>query len=196
LVLIPKALPGFSAATLKREKRPCTDYNDEMPRSDSHGDLDLDGKGRPPIPSGSGPLNPPSLAQIDAVLKHLPVFQRPNVPLGSRDELEHNEDGSFSAGIWEDSSEISKLISDLYENGFIVSFDWGRWQKQAEQYFLHPERLRSASLCDLQKLLITHVRKERFCEGHFSVMVVHGHIRGILERLAEIRNSQGFSEKL
>lgn len=39
----------------------------------------------------------------------------------------------------------------------------------------------------MQKLLTTHVRKERFCSGHLAGMIENGHILALLKRLAAIR---------
>ena len=41
------------------------------------------------------------------------------------------------------------------------------------------------------KLLTTHVRKERFCEGHLAAMFEDGHIVALLRRLKVIREGMG-----
>lgn len=92
---------------------------------------------------------------------------------------------------WEEhSTEITHLISDLYKNAFVVNFDWPSWEPTAHRYLEDAELLKEASIDGLQKLLTTHVRMDRFCEGHFSEMIRRGHIRAILERLAEIYGKQ------
>ena len=82
--------------------------------------------------------------------------------------------------------EVDELIDALYECGFIQPFDWPAWQPTAEQYLEEPQRLAGADLGTLQKLLTIHVRKDRFCEGHFTEMTACGHITAILERLAKL----------
>jgi len=46
--------------------------------------------------------------------------------------------------------------------------------------------LEEADLETLRKLLTTHVRKDRFCEGHLDYMFECGHITAILERLQQL----------
>jgi hypothetical protein len=42
----------------------------------------------------------------------------------------------------------------------------------------------SPTLCRLYTL---HVRKDRFCEGHFAAMLANGHIAALTRRLKAIR---------
>lgn len=63
-------------------------------------------------------------------------------------------------------------------------FNWPEWQREAERYDLEPERLQTAPLDDVLKLLTLHVRKDRFCDGHLPLMVSKGHIAALLHRLA------------
>jgi hypothetical protein len=50
----------------------------------------------------------------------------------------------------------------------------------------NPVLVSKASLQTLRKLLIAHVRTDRFSEGHLSAMFESGHIAMILKRMAEI----------
>jgi len=43
----------------------------------------------------------------------------------------------------------------------------------------------------IRKLLTTHVRKERFCEGHLLAMFESGHIVNVLRRLKGLRSTMG-----
>jgi hypothetical protein len=128
-------------------------------------------------------------SQIDKVLEHLPVLKNPDLVVSNGMPIEQQGE-VLKIGGEERSPEINRLVEDLNDNGFVVGFDWGRWQEQAAMYLREPERLQCATLAALQKLVTTHVRKDRFCEGHFSEMVRCGHITAILERLAEIRATQ------
>ncbi len=103
-------------------------------------------------------------AQIDALLPFLEIIESDNSP---------EVMGSF--------------IDTLYENKWIVPFDWSSWQDEAESYAEHPDKTASASVKTIQKLLTTHVRKDRFCEGHLDAMVENGHIAALLRRLKDLR---------
>jgi hypothetical protein len=78
-------------------------------------------------------------------------------------------------------------LFNLYEEGFIIDFDWPKWQDQAEQYYSKPELLKTADIVTVQKLLTTHIRKERFCDVHLACMIKNRHISAILHRLKDIR---------
>ncbi len=66
---------------------------------------------------------------------------------------------------------------------------WGEWQDVAEEYVDSPEKIKSADVVTVQELFTTHVRKDRFCEGHLVSMFENGHIVALLRRLKEIRET-------
>lgn len=122
-----------------------------------------------------------TVEQIDAVLPFLEVFETPGFSPGEM----HIEEGRFP---WfEESEDVIRFVEEVYENNLFVQFDWSSWQEEAEKYFESPEGLSSANLDTIRKLLTTHVRKDRFCEGHLAAMFESGHIVAILRRLQDIR---------
>ncbi|MEI8196052.1 MAG: DUF6508 domain-containing protein [Phycisphaerae bacterium] len=131
-------------------------------------------------------MTTPTPKQIDAILKHLPVLQNPSLSV-SKWHTGKDKDGTISMPMEVHSPEVGSLVADLYKYEFVADFDWPSWQRSAEKYVEDSGRLQRATLGTLVKLLTTHVRKDRFCEGHFSEMVECGHIRAILERLAVLR---------
>ena len=46
--------------------------------------------------------------------------------------------------------------------------------------------VREATIPELQQMLTAVVRGERFCDGWWGSMIEDGHVRRLLERLAEI----------
>jgi len=106
-----------------------------------------------------------SVESIDKVLKYHSIFEKKEYR----------------------SKEVSEFVKTLYEEDFIISFGWGDWQSQAEQFCSNPELLKTADIGILQKLLTTHIRKDRFCEGHLDCVLKDGHITAILRQLKEIR---------
>ena len=78
----------------------------------------------------------------------------------------------------------------LYANDWVTpKVDWVEWQDVAEEYVDSPEKIKSADVVTVQKLFTTHVRKDRFCEGHLASMFENGHIVALLRRLKEIRET-------
>jgi len=127
--------------------------------------------------------------QIDAVLKHLPALETQESCVISGPVRKVGN--SIELGCVHYSSGVTRLMNSLHDSGFLLIFDWPAWQDEARRYVLHPEQLRSADIVTLRKLLTLHIRKERFCEGHFGAMIDSGHIKRILERLKELRAQMG-----
>jgi O-acetyl-ADP-ribose deacetylase len=82
---------------------------------------------------------------------------------------------------------VYKFMDTCYENGMVLSFDWGAWSDEAHRYMSVPQLVTSASLNTCMKLLTTHLRAERFCDGHLEGVLRSGHITAILRRLQQFR---------
>lgn len=130
--------------------------------------------------------------QIDAVLKHLPALEtkEPCIISGPVRKVGN----IIELGCVRYSSGVTQLMNSLHDSGLLLIFDWSAWQDEANRYVLHPEQLRSADILTLRKLLTLHIRKERFCEGHFGAVIDSGHIKRILEQLKELRAQMGGPE--
>ena len=128
-----------------------------------------------------------TVESIDKLLKFLPIFEQEGYEFSNWNFPEPSEDGVNYFPHCDYSKEVDRFVKVLYEEGFIISFDWTKWQDEAQKYCLEPEKWKTADLATIQKLLTTHVRKDRFCEGHLAAMLKDGHIVAILKRLKEIR---------
>ena len=119
--------------------------------------------------------------QMDAILPFLDRFTADGFTVGTW----HSPPGQFP---WFEFSEsVSEFQQALYDNGWIAPFDWGAWQETAREYVENPGKIESADATTIQKLLTTHIRKERFCEGHLAAMFENGHIVGLLRQVQELR---------
>ena len=114
--------------------------------------------------------------------------------------LEQFEEAGFSVGTWPNelgvmsyfnfNEEVLEFQQILYANDWVTpKVDWGEWQDVAEDYVDSPEKIKSADVVTVQKLFTTHVRKDRFCEGHLASMFENGHILALLRRLKDTRKS-------
>jgi hypothetical protein len=121
---------------------------------------------------------------IDKVLGFLPIVEGTTRKLWTWPE---NDDILFSGPVYSD--EVLAFERALYEEGFIIPFDWTKWQPTAERLTGCPELLAEVDLVTLQRLLTTHVRKERFCAGHLASVLGSGHICAVLHRLRAIRET-------
>lgn len=115
----------------------------------------------------------PGPSDIDAVLAFMPIFETPGF--------------MFSTPDGELSDDAIRFVKTLNKHGFIrSSFNWPEWQHEAERYLNEPTAIESADLETICRLFTTHVRKNRFCEGHLASMFECGHCQAILQLLGQI----------
>jgi hypothetical protein len=119
--------------------------------------------------------------QLDAVLEFLPIFEKLGYVFGEW----HSAEGQFP--YYSMSREVMDFVQALYDQQVVFSFDWPSWQEEAKRYVSDPEALETADVLTLRMLLTTHIRKDRFVEGHLTSMLECGHITAILRRLEKIR---------
>ncbi|MFO7914625.1 MAG: DUF6508 domain-containing protein [Candidatus Krumholzibacteriales bacterium] len=103
---------------------------------------------------------------------------------GSWGEHDITSDGNtVFLGPYKFSDITGRVLSYISTSGLIRPFDWGGWQEEAERICNDPDLIAHADLLTVRKLLTLHVRKERFCEGHFAAMCGSGVILLLLKRL-------------
>ena len=122
-----------------------------------------------------------SLENAEVILQFLTIF----------------EDSKFEAGrlvmkpgtfpYWKYDNQVLAFVKALYENRWIIDFDWPSWQQEAKKYLADHELLKEADLTALRKLLTTHVRKDRFCDGHLASAIQQGQISAILLRIKVLK---------
>ena len=117
---------------------------------------------------------------IGAILRFLPVLESPGFAFGEVVA----PPGQFPYARM--APEVDAFVQALYDNGWVEPFEWSEFQDEAIGYFEEPSRLETADLETIRKLLTLHVRKDRFCEGHFLEMLNAGHIQAILRRLSAL----------
>jgi hypothetical protein len=127
-------------------------------------------------------LLPIKAKQIDALLPFLDRFEAVGFSAGSWKIPE----GQFP---WFDFDEVVMEFNQaLDDNGWVTpAFDWTEWQESAKKFVDSPKKIERADATTIQKLLTTHSRADRFCEGHLASMLENGHIVALLRRLKVIR---------
>ena len=129
-------------------------------------------------PNTAPDVNP---EQWDVVLEFLPIF----------------ESKEFSCGEWvvrkghmphfRYDPDVDRFVLALYRQHIVLQFDWVSWKDEAKRHMASPDSLAEADLLTIRKLLTTHVRADRFVEGHLGQVLNSGHIVEILRRLKAIR---------
>jgi Family of unknown function (DUF6508) len=133
---------------------------------------------------------------IEAVIKFLPIFEAI-----APDDFAHLMGSTDVAGEipfmghLEYHPAVYKFMDACYENGMVLSFDWGAWAHEARGYMRDPQLVMSARLNTCKKLLTTHLRAERFCDGHLEEVLRSGHITAILQRLQQFVKRQNSGDQ-
>nr|WP_281354543.1 DUF6508 domain-containing protein [Pseudomonas akapageensis] len=78
----------------------------------------------------------------------------------------------------------------FYATHFFAPFDWmkefsGKKRKQMDDVSL----LDTADAEQVRKLLIAHVRADRFCQGHLNKIIRDGYLERALDRLRVLNTS-------
>lgn len=120
---------------------------------------------------------------INNILRFLPMFEGPTAQLY---QVETERPTLYPYNY---SAELHEFIAALYRENLIYSFDWPSWQAKAALYTNDPGLVAQADLLVLRKLFTTHVRADRFVDGHIAAMIDSGHILAILKRLQVLRNT-------
>lgn len=93
-----------------------------------------------------------------------------------------------------DREEIQEFYNVLCNTGFIIVFDWKNWLNQNEIFKNIAndieEHLKKADITTLRKLMTSYIRGDRYNDGLFNEVILHGHITKILTRLSELNNSK------
>jgi hypothetical protein len=124
------------------------------------------------------PITPGKIENAVAFLQEIESLPSDQISKPGRDPF----DVDYDPIVW-------NLMRTFEQNGFVQPYDWGKWQPQAERIFQDPKLLEQADLDTCIKLITLHVRKDRFCSGHFGAMVRCGHIAAILRRLDMLRKT-------
>lgn len=122
-----------------------------------------------------------SLQKLDPILKFLDIFSQDGYQFGEWVTV------SGHPPYFSYHPDVRAFIAALYKEKVIISFDWMSWGDEAQRYQLDSEALAKVNLLTLRKLLTTHVRADRFTEGHLATMLENGHIVAVLRRLKQIR---------
>lgn len=129
-------------------------------------------------------IDGPSRSDVAKVLAFLPYF-------ASRPKDAYTWQGGEEIGPREFkmpyvayAAPVLNLERALYDGHFIrLNIDWTDRQKEAFRYVDDPTLVESADLDTLVWLFTTHIRKDRFVEGHLADMIDSGHILALLSRL-------------
>jgi hypothetical protein len=119
-------------------------------------------------------------AQPDAI-KELLAF----LPL-----LQNTSPDFLRIGYWGDmSSRVSAATARdffqyVYNHGFVLKdFDWQAWSDEAVSYLENRQKLKTADMGTLLKIITAHMRADHIVEGHYDAILENGFLADVLERI-------------
>ena len=84
---------------------------------------------------------------------------------------------------------ISALNEAAFRLGWVLpDFDWAKWacEPECQRLAREPSRIACADPITLARLLTSHLRQERLCEGHLRSAYEGGHLTAIVRRAAKL----------
>jgi len=130
---------------------------------------------------------PVTIEQLDAILPYLAAFDAMGFQCGYCPQSEPDSPNAAIIPCFDESDPVESFVQALHDHGWITAFDWNAWQKNADAFIAEPDRVATANAETIRKLLTTHMRKDRQCEGHLAGLFESGHISALLRRLQTIR---------
>jgi hypothetical protein len=130
---------------------------------------------------------PPTRREIDELLAFLPRLTADRlVPVREWGGGEKDAEGAYVMP-W---PRYEAVVTELFEvTGQDCWTDFDYVPQEAGRMLEDPALVRRASIDEIKRMLTYGVRGERFSEGHWGAMIEQGHVRRLLERLAEIRDA-------
>lgn len=127
----------------------------------------------------------PTREEIDELVAFLPkLYAADFVPVRRWAGGEKQPDGSITMP-W---PEYADAVKKFFRAASAPCWNDPDYSPDSAGELLRNETAVSNADLDTIKTLLTFcVRGERFCDGHWAAMIEEGHVRRLLERLAEIR---------
>jgi hypothetical protein len=127
---------------------------------------------------------------IRRLISFLPLLSDRNAKHGDGPSIEDAGENAFSILPAVLSETSSSFVEACYDENFVQPFDWTEWSKRHETELSDQTFIAQADIPRIIRLLTTHIRADRFCDGHLLSVLEDGTVVRILERLNEINSEQ------
>ncbi len=117
--------------------------------------------------------------RLEALAAYVPIFESPDFSYGTWDTSEGHLPFFFN------SEEASRFVRTAYEYGWCNSnINWVEWiaTDEAQRFANGPEPINQATVSDLEHLLTTFIRQDRFVEGNLDGLYESGHLIAVVRR--------------
>ena len=124
------------------------------------------------------------------ILSFLPRLSARGVNFGESPRIEDADKNRVSLLPATLSETVLEFVHACYDENFVQSFDWSEWSHQHQAELSDEAFIAFADIARIVRLLTTHIRADRFCDGHLLSVFEDGTIVRILKRLKEISSEQ------
>ena len=84
---------------------------------------------------------------------------------------------------WSNDEQLLRFIGALNRTEFVYPFDYISWLKETNIDLTSVDVLNHADLETLQKIMVSHVRMERFSGGHMQQLLDSGYLAAFFSAL-------------
>ena len=108
------------------------------------------------------------LSKLCALGRYAAIFEAPGFTFGNWTEAPQTRPDVITLPFFQiQRCEAQAFTKMAYDRGWVRSFDWPKWMrtKVGRRFITNPATITSAMANQLSKLLTSHIRGERFCNG-------------------------------
>ena len=133
----------------------------------------------------------PTSKEIEALKAYLPLLYKEGFsPVKKWHGGEKDDDGVITMPY----PEYQPIVEEFFRIASSECWtDYDYLSKSAGKMLDDENAVKSADLDQIKTMLTFCVRGERFCTGHWNAVIEKGHVRRLLERLAELERDTGES---
>lgn len=121
---------------------------------------------------------------VDALLRFLPLFERPGRSFARWTGGGANGDGSISLPFPVYEADVEEFFRRVAQRGFL---DYGYRPSEAADMLADPALVEAADLNQIKSMLTLCLRSERFGDGNWEAYLKGGQVVALLRRLRIIR---------
>jgi hypothetical protein len=125
----------------------------------------------------------PTLQEIEELVAFLPRLYAEGLTPIKRWGGGIDDDGILNIP-WPEYDEIVDVFFQVASGECWTDYEYR--PEEAGRMLMNHDAIKTADLAQIKTMLTFCVSGERFCSGHWGVMIEAGHVRRLLERLAEL----------
>lgn len=127
-------------------------------------------------------------ARLRGIVAFLPEFERADFHFGHWVPSRQDAEGLTEMGYYHLSDRGAAFVEAAYDHGWVIPFAWSDWKGTPEAERLRDDRtaLSHASVAQIERLLTTLIRQDRFAEGTLGEAFKAGLLTSILRRAAQL----------